>query len=91
VGKYLEITGKSAHFITLDDAFTLYQRETGEGIPRNILSYQLLRAYPVLSEKVRKVGNRREKVIAGCRPQERLMTNGSLFSMETHYRAMFDD
>jgi hypothetical protein len=72
VEKYLEITGRDAHFITFDDAFTLYQRETGDGIPRNILSYQLLRAYPVLSEKVRKVEYRREKVITGCRPQERL-------------------
>lgn len=90
-GKYLDITGKDAHFITLDDAFTLYQRETGEGIPRNILSYQLFRAYPVLSEKMRKVEHRREKVITGCRPQERLATNGALFSMDTHYKAMFDD
>jgi hypothetical protein len=90
-GKYLEITGKGAHFITLDDAFTLYQRETGEGIPRNILSYQLFRAYPVLSEKMRKVEHRMEKVITGCRPQERLTTDGKLFSSDAHYLRMFGD
>jgi hypothetical protein len=91
VEKYLEITGRDAHFITFDDAFTLYQRETGDGIPRNILSYQLLRAYPVLSEKVRKVEHRREKVITGCRPQERLILNGAMFCMDVHYKVMFDD
>jgi hypothetical protein len=91
VGKYLEITGRGAHFITLDDAFTLYQRETGDGIPRNILSYQMLRAYPVLAEKMRKVEHRMEKVITGCRPQERLTTNGTMFCMDTHYKVMFDD
>jgi hypothetical protein len=91
VGQYLEITGKGAHFITLDDVFMLYQRETGDGIPRNILSYQLLRAYPVLSEKMRKVEYRMEKVITGCRPQEGLLMNGKLFSMDAHYKAMFDD
>jgi hypothetical protein len=91
VGKYLEITGRGSHFITLDDAFTLYQRETGDGIPRNILLYQLLRAYPVLSEKTRKVESRREKVITGCRPQERLIMNGAMFCMDAHYKTMFDD
>ncbi|GHV79175.1 hypothetical protein AGMMS49944_09660 [Spirochaetia bacterium] len=91
VKKYLEITGRDANFITLDDAFMLYQRETGDGIPRNILAYQLLRAYPVLSEKMRKAEGRREKVITGCRPQEQLTTGGALFSMDAHYKAMFDD
>jgi hypothetical protein len=40
---------------------------------------------------MRKVENRREKVITGCRPQDRLLEDGKMFSMDNHYREMFAD
>jgi hypothetical protein len=85
---FLDVTGRSNHFVLTSDAYELFIRENPIPMSKSIFVHQLCRIYPQITEMQRRRG---ERALVGCRPQERLIMPGKVFSSEDYYKAMLDD